>query len=66
MFNTAKHETVRHVKARICYIELEDSTNETENVELQSVKDWPKMIGDGVDGHTKLQREWRVRDCRLW
>ena len=35
---------MRHVKARICDIELEDNTNETENVELQSVKDLPKMI----------------------
>ena len=43
-FNTAKQETLRYVQARICYIELEDNTNETENGELQNVKDLPKMI----------------------
>ena len=42
-FNTAKHETMRYVKARICYVELEDNTNETDNAELQNVKDLPKM-----------------------
>ena len=43
-FNTAKHETMRYVKARMCYIELEVNTNATENVEVQNVKDLPKMI----------------------
>ena len=80
--NTAEHETMHDVKAKICYIELEDNTNDstidlinvrqiilkygtldstdgtlniadtkysaytivTENVELQNVKDLPKLI----------------------
>ena len=72
-FNTAKHETMRYVKARICHIELEDNTNETENVELQNVKDLPKMIESLVKlsemvsmGTQNSKENGRVRNCRLW
>ena len=72
-FNTAKHETMRFVKARICYIELEDNTErdgERSAAERKRLaeddRESDEALGDGVDGHPKLQREWSVRDCRFW